>query len=574
MRDRFKILLLIALTLVLFFPAVRSGYFVVDDLPLVEAIRKSSHRSLSDFFQPVTGTYYRPLMGISYTLDEWLWEMKPATMHMENILIHAINAILVFLLVRRLTSRQSPPSPYLPFLAASLFVIHPANTESINWISGRSDPLATLFSLLAVYLFLLALQHRTYWPLWLAAFLTLTGALAKEVALFMLPGFILTLQLLKPAPAGFMHSEPGRRWRIFACLPFLAAGLFYGFLRSAAYTKADLGAGMILENVASEHSIWPKIETIITAFGFYLKKLIIPFPLSFAIGQIDPLYFWVGLIAVLTLLFCLLRRDSFAALILLALLPIAPALLVPVVKFAFMPAYAERYLYLTTAFFSIGLAMMARERPQYEKVASLLLLALVLVYLPGSIQRNLIWADHLEVLESADVQTLEYPHFWNAYCVALADKENYDKARNEFEVLIRHHPEDQLAYINLAKMELYIDDPVRARQVLEPFFARQMEPNEGALAIMVEVNQARLASVQDPTQNKAIRAELIANRRELFDHTGEPKLLLAAAESALENGEFDVTKGLLNRIIALGTASAAVTNETRKVLSRLKEVSP
>ncbi len=572
MRDSYKILLLVTFTLLLFLPSVQSGYFVVDDLSLVSAVQKTSHQPLKNYFQPVNGTYYRPLMGLSYTLDARLGDLQPAFMHLENILIHALNVVLVFLLTRCMLSRKSGGLQYLPLLAAALFLVHPANTESINWISGRSDPLATLFSLLGAYFFLLALQYLKQWPFWMASAMILAGGLTKEVALFIYPGCILILLLIKPAREGLMPTEPGKPWRLLACLPFVAGGLLYGYLRSAAYTTADLGAEMILESTVSQASLWFKFETMLAAFGFYLKKLVVPFPLSFAIGGIDPVYFWVGLFSGLLLLIPLLRRDRIAAILLLMLLPLIPALVVPVVKFAFMPAYAERYLYLSTAFLAIGLAVLLFEKCRSEKSAALLLLFLVIAYLPGSIQRNLMWTDHVRLLETADVQALEFPGFWHAYCVALANDEQFDRARSEFGKLLARHPEDQPAYINLAKMELYINDPEAARQAMAPLFAGRIEPNEASLNVMVELNRARLATNHSIENQQTIHGELIRSLLKLFDLRKKPEHLLAAAESALVIGAHDVSAELVNRISLLNDSDAAVINDTQNILSELNGI--
>lgn len=572
MRERYKILLLIALTLVIFLPSVQSGYFAVDDLRLVNGLKKSVQEPLAHLLQPTGDTYYRPLVGLSYIADARLWDLKPSFMHLMNILIHALNAILVFFITRRLTSGQRATSPYLPFLASFLFIIHPVNTESINWISGRSDPLATLFCLLAAYLFILALHHLSHWPLWFAATSILVGSLAKETALFMYPGFILTLLFFRPARNGLLREEKGTRWRLVSCIPFIAGGLLYSYLRSSAYSKVDLGIKMTIDSAVVEHSVWSKLETMIAAFGFYIKKLVVPFPLDFAIGEIDPRYFWVGLLAAPLLMLLISRRDRKSALVLFMLLPIIPALLVPVVKYAFMPAYAERYLYLSTAFFSIALAVYSVERRGLEKAAALPLLILIIAYLPGSVQRNFLWADHVQLLENAEVQVLEYPHFWNAYCVALADEEQYDKARNEYYALLSRHPEDQLAYINLAKMELYINDPDAARYAMNPFFQGELDQDKASLEVMVDVNQARLAANPAPGQRVIIQDELIKSRLKLYDLVEEPGLLVAAAETALDMGAFDLTEELVDRLIAMNGNDITVTDSTRRILSELKSM--
>jgi protein O-mannosyl-transferase len=92
------------------------------------------------------GLLQRPLSVASYTLDYALWGDRPAGFHLTNLVIHAVNTSLVFLLARDFF--------VAPAVASLVFALHPLATACVSQIFGRNYSLATLFVLLAFYLYL------------------------------------------------------------------------------------------------------------------------------------------------------------------------------------------------------------------------------------------------------------------------------------------------------------------------------------------------------------------------------------------------------------------------------------
>ena len=79
---------------------------------------------------------YRPVRNLSYAFDLALWGDRPFGFHLTSVLIHSGVAVLVFLLIRRLTDRTLPA-----FLTALIFAVHPIQTDAVAYISGRRDVL-------------------------------------------------------------------------------------------------------------------------------------------------------------------------------------------------------------------------------------------------------------------------------------------------------------------------------------------------------------------------------------------------------------------------------------------------
>jgi protein O-mannosyl-transferase len=100
---------------------------------------------------------YHPLTWISFQADASLWGAHPRAMHLENVAIHAIDTVLLFLLLR--TAGTWPAA-----LAAAIFGVHPLHVESVAWISERKDLLSGCFFLLATIAYMEYAAAKRKWP--------------------------------------------------------------------------------------------------------------------------------------------------------------------------------------------------------------------------------------------------------------------------------------------------------------------------------------------------------------------------------------------------------------------------
>ena len=97
---------------------------------------------------------WHPLTWLSHMLDVSLYGLWPAGHHLTSVALHAANAVLVFLVLERLTG-----ATWRAAFAAALFAVHPLRVESVAWIAERKDVLSTCFGLAALY----AWSFRSYW---------------------------------------------------------------------------------------------------------------------------------------------------------------------------------------------------------------------------------------------------------------------------------------------------------------------------------------------------------------------------------------------------------------------------
>lgn len=205
--------------------------------------------------------YYRPLAVLSNELDFRRGGGRSLPFHATNIALHAGSALLVLALGLRLFGGRAASSA----VAAGLFALHPAHAESVAFVSGRVDPLATLFSLAAVLLHLRANRARAPWP-WRAAAggAWLAALLSKEVAA-VVPAMVFLFEAAEEAP-------PRRgRWRERALRysPYAAAAAVYLALRLAAFGQL-LPAG-------PEGAAFSAARPFVVV-GTYLAWLVLPPP--------------------------------------------------------------------------------------------------------------------------------------------------------------------------------------------------------------------------------------------------------------------------------------------------------
>ncbi len=114
--------------------------------------------------------YVRPLTVLTYFTDNMIYGLNPAGWHLTNVLWHLACSLLVFLLARVLLKDRTAA-----FSAAYLFLLLACHSESVAWVSGRTDLLATAFCLGSILAFL----RKSPWALFLFA----AGLLAKESVL-------------------------------------------------------------------------------------------------------------------------------------------------------------------------------------------------------------------------------------------------------------------------------------------------------------------------------------------------------------------------------------------------------
>ena len=216
---------------------------------------------------------WHPLTWLSLMLDAECFGAGPAGPHLTNLFFHALNAVLLFWLLKKLTGADFPSA-----FVAALFAWHPLHVESVAWISERKDVLSTCFGLLSF------LSYHYYTGqnytrsgrragYGLALFCFALSLMAKPMLVTM--PFILLL--LDWWPLGRLSlSGRGSDWRrlLLEKVPFLALSVLSSVVTFLVQKK---GGAMTTLN---DFTLPERLENVFVSYARYLGKLVWPNPLA------------------------------------------------------------------------------------------------------------------------------------------------------------------------------------------------------------------------------------------------------------------------------------------------------
>jgi tetratricopeptide (TPR) repeat protein len=139
-----------ALTLGAFWPVVHHGFIRYDDPVYVtenaRVLAGLSWDNVDWAFCTGEGGNWHPLTWLSHMLDVKIFGLNAGRHHLINLLLHTINTLLVFLVLKRMTRTFWPCA-----VVAALFAVHPLHVESVAWVAERKDVLSTFFFMLTLW---------------------------------------------------------------------------------------------------------------------------------------------------------------------------------------------------------------------------------------------------------------------------------------------------------------------------------------------------------------------------------------------------------------------------------------
>lgn len=290
--------ILIFCTLLTFLPVIRNDFVNFDDVRLIISnplVINGKDVLVKDFFlKNLYSPHYKPLVFLSWNIECRLFGLNPKVFHLNNLLLHICNVILLWYLSRLLITRI----PYrgrkmtvrehnllhkgLPFLMALLFALHPLHVESIAWASERKDLLCTFFYLMSLIFYTRQGLAKKPVLLILSAlcYLLVIGSKAMGITLFAVL-FLVDLIIDKKFSAGY----------IFEKLPHLAvlitALFLYGLLGNFTAYANGLTDGIVNDgskayptHLAGLAPGYLRVLVISTRIMLWLQHIILPVKLS------------------------------------------------------------------------------------------------------------------------------------------------------------------------------------------------------------------------------------------------------------------------------------------------------
>ena len=443
--------LIMLLTILAYLPALHCGFIWDDDDYLTgNPLLRSVDGLGKIWIEPSANPQYYPLVFTSLWVEYHLWKLQPFGYHLVNVLLHALNAVLFWRVLRQL---KVPGA----WWAAAIFALHPVTVESVAWVTERKNVLSGLFYLLAVLAYFrfrpltdedgAGTRDWRFYPLVLVLFLC---ALLSKTVTCSLPAALLLLVWWK---RGRIEKRD-----VLALAPLFVLGTVLGSVTASIETHQLHASGeewalsLVQRCLVAGRALW-----------FYAGKLLWPRQLAFIYPrwEIDASVAWqysFPLAALVVLIVLWLLRSRIGKGPLVAALFFAGTL-VPALGFfnvyPFLFSYvADHFQYLACigpiTLVAGACAAICQRAGQHGRVLGTLAAAAVLLLLGVSTRQQTHVYQDVETLWR-DTLT-KNPKAWlahNNWGVVLAQKGKLPEAMEHYEQALRFKPNYADAYYNL-----------------------------------------------------------------------------------------------------------------------------
>jgi len=369
-------------------PFVWDDIFLIEQNVFIQSTDNIRNLFTKKYFTQKIELSYRPINTLTYIFDYKLWKDHTAGYHYFNLSIHFFNSLALFLLISALTH-----SPWLSLGLALLFAVHPINTEALNVVTFREDPLCLLFMLVSVLLYLGSknVKKGGTAKIFLSLVFLLFALFTKETAVIF-PLIIFGYQYFVEENNSLRQSF---KWSLIYSIP-VAFYLSIRFFVLRGPSESYIYHG---------NSAWTTFVLMIQAFARYISLSVYPakqcIDHSFDSnpGLLDPatiaaIFLLVAVAGLMVILIVRNKKSGFGALwFIAALLPVSNIIPIGVVM-------AERYLYVALPglllFTGILLknVFLSKNNPYPVLSRDFLIFVIILLVVIGGIKtkdRNLIW---------------------------------------------------------------------------------------------------------------------------------------------------------------------------------------
>ena len=278
-RSLLLCVLLIAVVVAFYSPVTHNGFLNYDD---DQYITNNPHVRAGLTWQTVKWAFttydqanWHPLTWLSHALDCELFGLNPAGHHYVNVLLHAANAVLLFLLLQSATGFR-----WRSLMVAALFALHPVNVESVAWAAERKNVLSMLFFLLALHAYVWYARRPELRRYAVVAFFFALGLPCKPQVIT-LPFLLCLLDYwplcrIGPSAVAGEAAQGGNvprlssGWLVLEKMPLLLLSA-----ASAVVTMKAQKAGGAVQSLF-QYSLLLRLETAVISYVGYLGKAFWP----------------------------------------------------------------------------------------------------------------------------------------------------------------------------------------------------------------------------------------------------------------------------------------------------------
>lgn len=487
------VFLIAALTFLAYSFALQGSFKTMDDE--ISIVKNENIRSFGNIGKILTAsffgdkTYHRPMITISFMVEYHLWGLNPLYYYLTNILLHCINAIFVFFLIRRIFEEARLPdiASMAAYWTAILFAVHPVHWEAVSNIPGRSNLLCAFFYLGTLLLLDAAFRSKRKW-IYVLSLLSFTGALLSKESAGVLPAFLVAYVV-------FLRPELLRKWRD---LIWPLSG--YVFIECAyILVRKSLGLTQIFY-WGSTSEMFLGVVTFLRGVLTYFRLIVFPVDLQFDRARKvfthfnDPEMLGTLVLFVIFFVWLLVNRKKIQPLILffitwffIDLLPVSQVF----AAIGVQPGYistAEHFLY-TPLIPALALIMLSlrqlyelnqKHRVVSPRILKISLAGLFLFYYLLTIQHNIYSSNEIAMFERTLAIDPDNTRIRNALAVSYARIGLYAEAEKHFRRSLEVFPAGAYPRIGLGKalcdqgkywegIQEYekVYDPMRFKELLE-----------------------------------------------------------------------------------------------------------
>ncbi|MCH7959392.1 MAG: tetratricopeptide repeat protein [Candidatus Hydrogenedentes bacterium] len=503
LRSPIAISLLLALVITALFWEVRyydfapvDDYLYITDNPYVlEGLTQSG---LEQAFFHFNISNWSPLALLSLMLDSWLLGTEPGGYHTTALVLHALNSVLLFLVLSRLTGAH-----WRSAFVAALFAVHPLHVEPVAWISSRKDVLSALFWILTIGCYVRFLERRTRYRYIALTGMFILGLMAKSMVLT-LPFVLLLLDYwpLKRFGEDFRIQPSRVRELIIEKIPlFVLTGV------SVVLTYMASSSGDAVRNL-SQIPLSFRLQNMPVAYVLYVAKSVWPsdlVPVGYPIPRgASPLVLCGAILFLLSITAISIRLRRAAPYLIVGWLWFLGTL-VPVIGLVSIGSTlrTDRYMYIPLIGLSIGIVWAVyhglNRVPIPRKAIALAGSVVLVCYALLSWFQIAHWRDarslYTQMLK-ADPDSARGHHGMGGI---YAEEGNLPEAIGHYIASIRTVHTNTGAHVGLGNVFFRSGNYAKARDAFR--FAIRLEPGNAPAFLGLGLTQSRMGKLEDAEQN-------------------------------------------------------------------------
>ncbi len=534
--------LLITLLILLVYSNSFENSFQYDDLHVIlkNPSIKDPGNFLQFFLNPQMGSGltketsgYRPVLMATFAMNYSLGGLDVFGYHLINFLIHALSAILIYFITLFFLRRSGDEGEEKPgrnqmaaLFAALIFAVHPVQTESVTYITGRSSSLTALFFLGSFWAYLQYGLTKRVRHLFLSSFSYVFALLVKETAI--------TLPVLLILFNSFFPLQRTWKRRLFSIIPHLLLSVIYLAMRiyffgSLQYTSRPI------------RPLYDQLLTQLRAWVHYLGTLVVPlnlnvdydFPVShsFLEPQVILSVFILALVAVIIwkISKSIPAVGFFALWFTVTLLPTSSVI-------PLEDVITDRWLYLPSVGYAVIIALVGEKifRAKVKtgsragKLVFFFLCALMVeLYGVATLLRNFTWTTDWTLWEDAAAKSPNKSRPYIGLGWALTNAGRIEEAIGQFKKAIQLDPRDGRAYLNLGYIYFLQGKLEEATQAfkkamtLSPNLLPECHNNLGVAYLRQGRIQEAIKEFQNALEIRPLYSNPYFNLAEIYDKQGD-----------------------------------------------------